>query len=99
MTSALSEDTILALGTPPGFSAIGVIRLSGSRAVALVNAVFRGADLSRQASHTLHYGRIVNGDATVDEVVVGLFLAPRSYTKRTLSRSPATVRLFFSKRS
>lgn len=73
-------DTIAALSTPPGISAIGVIRLSGKTAITVVNSLFRGADLEQQASHTLHYGRIVSGEQVIDDVVVGIFRAPRSYT-------------------
>ena len=75
-------DTIVALATPPGVGAIGVIRLSGPDAVAIVNTVFKGKDLSKQASHTLHFGHIIHPETReiIDEVVVSLYLAPRSYT-------------------
>ena len=75
-------DTIVALATPPGIGAIGVIRLSGPDAVAIVNKVFKGKDLSKQASHTLHFGHIIHAETReiIDEVVVSLYLAPRSYT-------------------
>lgn len=76
-----TTDTIIALSTPPGSGAIGVIRLSGSEALQLVNQVFSGKDLEKQASHTLHFGLIKDGEHILDEVVVGLFIAPRSYTK------------------
>ena len=52
------KDTIVALATPAGVGAIGVIRLSGDRAIEIVNDVFQPKDLSIQTSHTLHYGRI-----------------------------------------
>jgi len=74
------EDTIVALATPPGIGAIGVIRVSGSRAIALVDKLFPSKDLSAQASHTLHVGLFVDGDRPLDEVVVSLFRTPRSYT-------------------
>jgi tRNA modification GTPase len=74
-------DTVIALSTPPGVSAIGVIRLSGMDAVSLVDQVFLGVNLKKQASHTLHFGKIVVDGVEIDEVVIGLFLAPRSYTK------------------
>jgi tRNA modification GTPase len=77
----LRSDTIIALATPPGSGALAIIRLSGSRAIALVNSVFRGKDLSLQESHTLHFGRIMDGGQVLDEVVVSLFIAPRSYTR------------------
>jgi tRNA modification GTPase len=75
------EDTIIALSTPPGSGAIGVIRLSGPKAITLVNEVFAGKNLEEQASHTLHFGLIKNGAVIIDEVVAGLFIAPKSYTK------------------
>ena len=85
------NSTIVALSTPPGAGAIGVIRLSGQDAVAIVEAVFKGRKkLHDAASHTLHFGRIIaeapdsgfqapNGEV-IDEVVVSLFRAPHSYT-------------------
>lgn len=75
------EDTIVALATPAGTGAIGVIRLSGPEAITIANAVFRGKDLTKQASHTIHFGKIVDGDAVLDEVLVSLFIAPHSYTR------------------
>lgn len=76
-----TQDTIIALSTPSGSGAIGVIRLSGPDAISLTNAVFSGRDLEKQASHTLHFGLIKDGEHIVDEVVAGLFVAPKSYTK------------------
>lgn len=78
-------DTIVALSTPPGLGAVGVIRISGTRAIEIVNAVFKGKNLLQQASHTLHFGKIVQEQQIIDEVVVGLFLAPTSYTKENIA--------------
>lgn len=78
------SDTIVALATPAGVGAIGVIRLSGDRAIEIVNAVFKPKDLSTQASHTIHYGRIESAGRVYDEVVVSLYIAPRSYTKENV---------------
>ena len=75
------KDTIVALATPAGLGAIGVIRLSGDRAIEIVNDVFQPKDLSIQTSHTLHYGRIESAGRVYDEVVVSLYIAPKSYTK------------------
>jgi tRNA modification GTPase len=75
------KDTIVALATPAGVGAIGVIRLSGDRAIEIVNDVFQPKDLSIQTSHTLHYGRIESAGRVYDEVVVSLYVAPKSYTK------------------
>lgn len=78
------QDTIIALSTPSGSGAIGVIRLSGPNAISLANSVFAGKDLEDQASHTLHFGLIKDGEQIVDEVVAGLFVAPKSYTKENV---------------
>jgi tRNA modification GTPase len=78
------SDTIVALATPAGVGAIGVIRLSGDRAIEIVNAVFKPKDLSTQASHTIHYGRIESAGRVYDEVVASLYITPRSYTKENV---------------
>jgi len=80
MQLPLNSDTIVALSTPPGVSAIGVIRLSGNQAFEICEQVFQGNKLSEQPSHTLHHGWISDGGKTIDEVVVGVFRSPRSYT-------------------
>ena len=74
------DDTIVALATPPGIGAIGVIRISGSRAFEVINQLFPSKDLLLQPTHTLHVGYIKEGDKVLDEVVVSLFKGPRSYT-------------------
>jgi tRNA modification GTPase len=73
-------DTIVALATPPGIGAIGVIRVSGPEAFAIVGRLFVGKDLNTQSSHTLHVGFLVEGGEQLDEAVVSLFRGPRSYT-------------------
>lgn len=79
--SIYDTDTIVALATPSGIGAIGVIRLSGPEAIMITNKVFAGKDLLKQASHTIHFGTIREGEAILDEVLVSLFIAPHSYTK------------------
>ena len=74
------DDTIVALATPPGIGAIGVIRLSGNKAIEIANDLFPSKDLSQQPSHTIHVGLIKDKEATLDEVVVSLYKKPRSYT-------------------
>lgn len=74
-------DTIVALATPSGTGAIGVIRLSGPQAIPICNDVFKGKDLAQQASHTLHFGTINDGPHMLDEVLVSVFIAPHSYTR------------------
>ena len=83
MNPNLSEidDTIIALATPSGVGAIGVIRLSGPRSFNIVNTVFKGKDLTSQKTHTTHYGKIVDQDLVLDDVLVTLFIKPTSYTK------------------
>ena len=70
----------MALATPPGVGAIGVIRVSGRSSWGIVNQLFMGKDLCEQASHTLHVGVLKEGEEQLDEVVVSLFRGPRSYT-------------------
>lgn len=78
------SDTIVALATPTGAGAIGVIRLSGDDAIRICNSVFKGKNLLEQATHTIHFGTIVDGNNIVDEVLVSLFIAPRSYTRENV---------------
>jgi len=77
----ITNETIVALSTPPGIGAIGVIRLSGKNAISITNAIFSGKNLLEQASHTIHFGLIKDGNVVIDEVLVSLFVGPKSYTK------------------
>ncbi|MBC3539809.1 tRNA uridine-5-carboxymethylaminomethyl(34) synthesis GTPase MnmE [Rufibacter sediminis] len=79
--SILSKDTIVALATAAGHGAIAIIRLSGPEAISIVQGVFKGKNLQKQASHTLHFGTIRDGEKILDEVVISLFKGPSSYTK------------------
>src|SRR5687767_1945645 len=74
------DDTIVALATPPGIGAIGVIRISGKNAFPIINDLFPSKDLLNQPPHTLHVGWLIKGDKKLDEVVLSLFRAPKSYT-------------------
>jgi len=79
------NDTICALATPEGIGAIGVIRISGSNAIELVNNVFKGKNLTTQPTHTAHFGRIVDSSnidqpKIIDEVLATIFIEPKSYT-------------------
>ena len=78
------KDTIVALATPAGVGAIGVIRLSGDQAIDIVNAVFKPKDLATQPTHTIHYGRIESNGRVYDEVIASLYIAPKSYTKENV---------------
>lgn len=74
------EDTIVALATPHGIGAIGVIRISGPAAISICNRLFPSKNLEQQPSHTLHVGYMKSAGQLLDEVVVSLFKGPRSYT-------------------
>ena len=74
------DDTIVALATPHGIGAIGVIRLSGGKSIEIVNRLFPSKDLQQQKSHTIHVGFLKDGEKILDEVVVSLFKNPKSYT-------------------
>lgn len=78
-----AAETIAAISTPPGEGAIAIVRLSGATAVATANAVFRGADLTQVASHTIHYGHIIDpaNRQVVDEVMVSVMRAPKTFTR------------------
>ena len=74
------NQTIVAIATAQGEGALGVVRLSGKDSIEVANAVFKGKNLAKQASHTIHYGYIIEGSKTIDEVIVSIFKAPKSYT-------------------
>lgn len=74
------QETIVAIATAQGEGALGVIRLSGKDAIEIANSIFKGKDLTQQESHTLHYGYIVDDAKIVDEVMLSIFKAPKSYT-------------------
>lgn len=76
-------DTIAAIATAPGEGAIGVVRVSGPDALAVADGVFRPADgrtPSGLPGHSLAFGRIVGEEGTVDQGLLLIFRAPRSYT-------------------
>ncbi len=75
------NDTIVALATAQGISAIAVVRLSGDGCIELVDRVFRGRKLADQPSHTVHFGELKDGERSIDEVLVTVFRAPTSFTK------------------
>ncbi|MEM7514004.1 MAG: tRNA uridine-5-carboxymethylaminomethyl(34) synthesis GTPase MnmE, partial [Bacteroidota bacterium] len=75
-----STDTIVALSTPPGIGAIGIIRISGDQAISISDQIF-SKDLLKAEGYSLHYGSILKGDEVLDEVVLSIFRKPRSFTK------------------
>jgi len=75
------ERTIAAVATPAGAGGIAIIRLSGDDAVNIAASVFSAPDKIRNAkTHTIHYGFVKDGDDRIDEVLVSIMRAPRSYT-------------------
>jgi tRNA modification GTPase len=78
------DDTIVALATPQGIGAIAVVRLSGLQAISIANAVFHGKNLDAVDSHTIHFGTIREGKEIIDEVLMSVFIAPRSFTKENV---------------
>ena len=76
----MNQDTICALATANGIGAIGIIRISGNDALSIVQKSFKGKDLSQQKSHTVHYGYFMDEVEVIDEVMLSIFLAPKSFT-------------------
>ncbi len=74
------EDTIAAISTSLGVGAISIIRVSGPDAISIVNKIFRGCDLTKVASHTIHYGFIVDKEEQIDEVLVSVMTSPKTFT-------------------
>ena len=74
------DDTIVALATPQGIGAIGVIRVSGKNTFEIMNELFPSKDLNKQASHSLQVGFLKQGNEILDEVVLALYKSPKSYT-------------------
>jgi len=74
------QDTIVALATPQGAGALGIIRVSGPLTFAIVNGLFPSKDVEKLKTHTLHFGLIEFQGEIIDEVVISLFRNPRSYT-------------------
>ena len=76
----MNQDTICALATANGIGAIGIIRVSGNQSFDIVNKIFEGKNLEKVDSHTVHYGFIKDEDETIDEVMISVFHAPKTFT-------------------
>ena len=80
----MENDTIAAISTAVADSGISIIRISGEQATSVIDRIYRPRDckkkISGQPSHTIHYGFIQDGDEVIDEVLISLMRAPRSYT-------------------
>ena len=74
------NDTIVAISTALGVGAISIVRLSGKDAISIVNNCFKGKDLAKAESHTINYGFIKDNDEIIDEVLVSIMRAPKTYT-------------------
>jgi len=82
MNKSFDNDTITAIATPSGVGAISVIRVSGAKAIEIVDEIFTGKNnLKDSVSHTIHYGKIKDSSNNlIDDVLVSIFKAPHSYT-------------------
>lgn len=79
----IPQETIVALATPSGAGAIAIIRLSGSEAITIAADVFQsvsGKDITKQKTHTIHLGHIVDNGKVYDQVLLSIFKGPNSYT-------------------
>lgn len=74
------NDTIAAISTALGVGAISIIRVSGTDSINIVNKIFKGADLTKVNSHTINYGHIINNNEIIDEVLVSVMKAPKTFT-------------------
>lgn len=74
------DDTIVSISTSLGVGAIAIIRLSGPKAIEIVNKIFKGKALTKVDSHTINYGYIKENDTIIDEVLVSIMRAPKTYT-------------------
>lgn len=77
----IEVETIAAIATAPSNSAISIIRLSGTDAIEIANKVFKGKNLEKVKSHTVHYGHIYDNNEAIDEVLVSVFRAPKTFTR------------------
>ena len=78
------NDTIAAISTTMGVGAISIIRVSGNEAIKIVNKIFKGKNLEEVESHTINYGHIINKEEVIDEVLVSIMRAPKTFTKEDI---------------
>ncbi len=74
------EDTIAAIATSLGVGAISIIRVSGDESISKVNQIFKGKDLEKVKTHTIHYGHIIEDNNLIDEVLVSVMRKPKTFT-------------------
>ncbi|NCC71437.1 tRNA uridine-5-carboxymethylaminomethyl(34) synthesis GTPase MnmE, partial [bacterium] len=75
------DEPIVAIATSVGVSALNIIKLSGIDCIKIINNIFKGKDLEKVDSNTINYGYIIDGDKKIDEVLVSIFRAPKTYTR------------------
>ena len=76
-----SKETIAAISTGMSNSGIGIVRISGEEAFQVIDKIYKGKEVpSKVRSHTIQYGYIVDGKETIDEVLVSIMRAPRTFT-------------------
>ena len=78
------DDTIAAISTSQGVGAISIIRVSGEEAIEIVSKIFSNKNFYNASSHTIHYGYIMDGLEKVDEVLVTIMRAPKTFTKEDI---------------
>ena len=74
------EDTIVAISTALGVGAISIIRVSGSDSISIVNSIFKDKNLEEVPSHTINYGKIIDKNEEIDEVLVSVMKSPKTFT-------------------
>jgi len=84
MTLTQEFDTIAAISTPLGEGAIAIVRLSGTDALKIAQSVYKGKNLTQVASHTINYGHIFEEKRLVDEVMVSVMRAPKTFTREDI---------------
>ena len=75
------NDTIAGISTTLGVGAISIVRVSGKESIKIVNSIFKGKNLEKVDTHTINYGYIVDKDEVIDEVLVSIMKAPRTFTR------------------
>ena len=78
------NDTIAAISTALGVGAISIIRVSGEDSIAIVSKIWKGKDLTKVPSHTIHYGFIYDQEELIDEVLLSIMKAPKTFTKEDI---------------
>lgn len=80
----MTKDTIAAISTALGTSAISIVRMSGEDVFDIIEKIYKGKNLRSVDSHTINYGKVYDGEQMIDEVLVSVFRAPKTFTKEDL---------------